>query len=273
MTDEREEATRDAAAQARRSSASRSCSTGPSSPRCRTRRFFDSSEPCRTARPQTVPERREGDRHGHDAADVRFGAARPVPTTPPRSSTPMGPSSGSTARRHIPHIQGFSEKLYFAPDTGGCPDLRDAHRQGRRLHLLRPPLPRGLRILVSAAPEIVFSPSATHRGLSGVPVASRAASHGHREHVLHRHDQPGGRRAARRERLLRQELLRRSRGGVRGRHGDAYKPKLIVRDLDLGEDPRGPRPMGDLSRPSPDATTRSSRGRTTREEADACHER
>ncbi len=46
------------------------------------------------------------------------------------------------------------------------PGLRHRGRQGRRLHLLRPALPRGWRELGLNGAEIVFNPSATKPGLS-----------------------------------------------------------------------------------------------------------
>ena len=50
---------------------------------------------------------------------------------------------GKYRKTHIPHVKGFWEKFYFRPGNLGLPGLRDRRRQGRRLHLLRPPLPRG----------------------------------------------------------------------------------------------------------------------------------
>ena len=50
---------------------------------------------------------------------------------------------GKYRKTHIPHVKGFWEKFYFRPGQPGLPGLRDGRRQDRRLHLLRPPLPRG----------------------------------------------------------------------------------------------------------------------------------
>ena len=51
---------------------------------------------------------------------------------------------GKYRKNHIPHAKpGFWEKFYFRPGNLGLPRLRDRVREGRRLHLLRPPLPRG----------------------------------------------------------------------------------------------------------------------------------
>ena len=50
---------------------------------------------------------------------------------------------GKYRKTHIPHVKGFWEKFYFRPGQPRLPGVRDRGRQGRRLHLLRPPLPRG----------------------------------------------------------------------------------------------------------------------------------
>ena len=51
---------------------------------------------------------------------------------------------GKYRKNHIPHCApGFWEKFYFRPGNLGYPGVQDPVRQRRRLHLLRPPLPRG----------------------------------------------------------------------------------------------------------------------------------
>ena len=51
---------------------------------------------------------------------------------------------GKYRKTHIPHCKpGFWEKFYFRPGNLGYPVFETAYAQGRRLHLLRPPLPRG----------------------------------------------------------------------------------------------------------------------------------
>ena len=120
-----------------------------------------------------------------------------------------------TLPRQVPQAahpagQGLLGEVLLHARHRRVPDLRHRRRQGRRVHLLRPPLPRGLADASGLnGAEIVFNPSATHRGLSRVPLAARAAGGGGRQHVLRRRHQPGRHRAARRERLLRAELLRR----------------------------------------------------------------
>ena len=51
---------------------------------------------------------------------------------------------GKYRKNHIPHcLPAFWEKFYFKPGNLGYPGVQDALRHHRRLHLLRPPLPRG----------------------------------------------------------------------------------------------------------------------------------
>ena len=66
---------------------------------------------------------------------------------------------------HPAHVRLLGEVLLQArqPRLSGVPD---ALRQGRRVHLLRPPLPRGRARLGLNGAEIVFNPSATVAGLS-----------------------------------------------------------------------------------------------------------
>ena len=51
---------------------------------------------------------------------------------------------GIYRKTHIPQVEGFWEKFYFRPGQPRLSGLRHRRRQDRRLHLLRPPLPRRL---------------------------------------------------------------------------------------------------------------------------------
>ena len=84
------------------------------------------------------------------AADVRGGAAgRPLQHRG-GGRRRRHATSASTASTHIPQVNGFWEKFYFRPGNLRLPGLRHRRRQDRRLHLLRPALPRGL---AGARPE------------------------------------------------------------------------------------------------------------------------
>ncbi len=104
---------------------------------------------------------------------------------------------GKFRKQHIPQVKGFWEKFYFRPGNGGYPDLRHQGRQGRRLHLLRPALPRRLAGARVERRRDRVQPVGHAPGPVGVSVEHRAAGGGRREHVLRRCDQPCRHRAAR----------------------------------------------------------------------------
>ena len=73
---------------------------------------------------------------------------------------------GKYRKQHIPQVQGFWEKFYFAPGTGGYPVFETSvGRVGVYICYDRH-FPEGWRVLGLNGAEIVFNPSATHRGLS-----------------------------------------------------------------------------------------------------------
>ena len=87
-------------------------------------------------------------------------------TTRPPSSTPTAPTWASTARPHIPHVNGFWEKFYFRPGNLGYPSsTRAVGRIGVYICYDRH-FPEGWRALGLGGAKIVFNPSATSRGLS-----------------------------------------------------------------------------------------------------------
>ena len=94
--------------------------------------------------------------------------------------------------------------------------------------------PEGWRALGLNGAEIVFNPSATQPRPVRVHLARRAAGGRGRQHVLRRRDQPGRHRG----RLGDDDFYGQSyfvdpEGKFVGDVGDAYKPELIVRDLDM----------------------------------------
>ena len=140
---------------------------------------------------------------------------------------------GKYRKTHIPHVKGFWEKFYFRPGNL-VSGLRDRRRQGRRLHLLRPALPRGCP---GPRPERCrdgVHPVGHVARPVGAPMADRAAQPRRRQRLLRRDDQPRRHReGVRRRRLLRPEPFRRSARQFVGDVGDAHDEELIVRDLDL----------------------------------------
>ena len=123
---------------------------------------------------------------------------------------------GKYRKTHIPHVKGFWEKFYFRPGNLGYPGVRDRGRQDRRLHLLRPPLPRGRP---RARPQRRGDRAHPERDVArpvGIPVArsSRSAMRSPTATTSGTINRVGIETAGRR-RLLRPELLRRSARPVR----------------------------------------------------------
>ena len=73
---------------------------------------------------------------------------------------------GKYRKTHIPQVQGLLGEVLLPARQPRVPGVRHRGRPGRRLHLLRPPLPRGLAGARPGGARIVFNPSATSRGLS-----------------------------------------------------------------------------------------------------------
>ncbi len=104
---------------------------------------------------------------------------------------------GKYRKHHIPHCHpGFWEKFYFKPGNLGYPVFETRVRPDRRVHLLRPPLPRGRPRARAERRGDRLQPLG-HRGRAErVPVEARAARARGGEPVLRRRHQP--RRHARR---------------------------------------------------------------------------
>ena len=116
---------------------------------------------------------------------------------------------GKYRKTHIPHVKGFWEKFYFRPGNLGYPVFDTAVGKVGVYICYDRHFPEGARALGLNGAEMVFIPSATSRGLSGVPVAHRAGQPRRREWLFRRDHQPRRHREGhRRRRLLRPELLR-----------------------------------------------------------------
>ncbi len=159
---------------------------------------------------------------------------------------------GKYRKQHIPQVKGFWEKYYFKPGNGGYPVFDTAvgkvgvyicydRHFPEELAGARPQRRRDRVQPVGHQPRPVR-----------VHLAARAAGGRGGQHVLRRRDQPGRHRG----RLGDDDFYGQSyfvdpEGKFVGDVGDAYKPELIVRDLDLDKIKRGPRPLGLLPRPPP----------------------
>ena len=133
---------------------------------------------------------------------------------------------GDRRRRHgarqvpqAPHPagEGLLGEVLLPARQPGLAGVRHRGRPGRRLHLLRPALPRGLARAGAGGRADRLQPVGHQPGPVVVPVEARAARGRGGQRVLRRRDQPGGRGGVRRQRLLRHQLLRRPARPVRRR--------------------------------------------------------
>ena len=137
-----EEYARQAAEQGARSSASRSCSTGRTSVRCRTPSSTSTRRRSRGRRP-SGSRRWRGARARDGAADVRAGAAGRV------VQHRGGRRRGRLVPRQVPEDphpagEGVLGEVLLPARQPRVPGVRDRGRPRRRVHLLRPALPGGL---------------------------------------------------------------------------------------------------------------------------------
>ena len=157
---------------------------------------------------------------------------------------------GKYRKHHIPQVKGFWEKFYFRPGNLGFPVFDTAVGKVGVYICYDRHFPEGWRALGLNGAQIVFNPSATHRGPVGVPLEARAAGLGGRQRVLRRRHQPGRHRGPRRQRLLRHVLLRRPRGQVRRRARRRPRARARRPRPRHGAARRGAQPLGVLPRPT-----------------------
>src|ERR671934_1287535 len=140
---------------------------------------------------------------------------------------------GKYRKTHIPHVNGFWEKFYFRPGNLGYPVFDTAvGRVGVYICYDRH-FPEGARMLGLHGAEIVFNPSATHRGLSEyiwrLEQPAAAVANMYFVGAINRVGiEPLGEND-----FYGQSYFVDPEGQFVGEVGDAYKPELIVRDLDL----------------------------------------
>ena len=142
---------------------------------------------------------------------------------------------GKYRKQHIPQVKGFWEKFYFAPGTGGYPVFETAVGKVGVYICYDRHFPEGWRILGLHGAEIVFNPSATHRGLSEyiwrLEQPAAAVANMYYVGAINRVGiEPLGDND-----FYGQSYFVDPEGQFVGEVGDAYKPELIVRDLDLAK--------------------------------------
>ncbi|GAC1603016.1 MAG: apolipoprotein acyltransferase [Acidimicrobiales bacterium] len=140
---------------------------------------------------------------------------------------------GKYRKHHIPQVKGFWEKFYFRPGTGGYPVFDTAVGKVGVYICYDRHFPEGWRALGLNGAHLVFNPSATSRGLSSYlwqleqPAAAVA-----NEYYIGAINRVGI------EPLGDDDFYGTSyfvdpEGRLVGDVGDADKPELIVRDLDM----------------------------------------
>jgi N-carbamoylputrescine amidase len=140
---------------------------------------------------------------------------------------------GKYRKTHIPHVKGFWEKYYFRPGNTGYPVFDTAVGKVGVYICYDRHFPEGWRCLGLNGAEIVFNPSATHRGLSeylwSIEQPAAACANMYYVGAINRVGiEPLGDND-----FYGQSYFVDPRGQYVGDKGDPYKPDLIVRELDM----------------------------------------
>jgi beta-ureidopropionase len=142
---------------------------------------------------------------------------------------------GKYRKQHIPQVKGFWEKFYFRPGNGGYPVFETAVGKVGVYICYDRHFPEGWRALGLNGAEIVFNPSATSRGLSEyiwrVEQPAAAVANMYYVGAINRVGiEPLGD-----DDFYGQSYFVDPEGKFVGDVGDAHKPELIVRELDMGK--------------------------------------
>jgi N-carbamoylputrescine amidase len=140
---------------------------------------------------------------------------------------------GKYRKQHIPQVKGFFEKFYFKPGNGGYPVFETAVGPVGVYICYDRHFPEGWRALGLNGAQIVFNPSATHRGLSEyiwkVEQPAAAVANIYYVGAINRVGiEPLGEND-----FYGQSYFVDPEGKFVGPQGDPYKHELIVRDLDM----------------------------------------
>ena len=141
---------------------------------------------------------------------------------------------GKYRKQHIPHVNGFWEKFYFRPGNGGYPVFDTAVGKIGVYICYDRHFPEGARLLGLAGAEVVFNPSATVAGLSQylwrLEQPAHAVANGYYMGCINRVGEEGPWNIGK---FYGNSYFVDPRGQYVGEKGDAYKPDLIVRELDM----------------------------------------
>jgi N-carbamoylputrescine amidase len=142
---------------------------------------------------------------------------------------------GKYRKQHIPQTKGFWEKFYFKPGNGGYPVFDTAVGKVGVYICYDRHFPEGWRILGLNGAEIVFNPSATHRGLSEylwrLEQPAAAVANIYYVGAINR----VGIESLGENDFYGQSYFVDPEGKFVGDVGDAYQSELIVRDLDMAK--------------------------------------
>ena len=221
MIDRHEELAREAAADGVQVIGFQELFYGPYFGAVQDQKYYEYVEPIPGPTDRAVPGAGQGAGPGHRAADLR-GRQRGRVLQHRRGHRRRRHAAGQVPQAPHPEPAAVLGEVLLPARQPRLPGVRHRGRPGRRLHLLRPALPRGL---ARARPEQRadrVQPVGDQARAVEPAVGARAAGRGRGQPVLHRRQQPhrpGGRRVRRRRRRTStaRQLLRRPARQLRRR--------------------------------------------------------
>lgn len=141
---------------------------------------------------------------------------------------------GKYRKNHIPQVKGFWEKFYFRPGNLGYPVFQTAIGPVGVYICYDRHFPEGWRALGLNGAQIVFNPSATHRGLSAyLWKLEQPASAVANEYFVGAINRVGIESEIGDNDFYGTSYFVDPEGKFVGEPADPYKPELVVRDLDM----------------------------------------
>ena len=141
---------------------------------------------------------------------------------------------GKYRKNHSPQVKGFWEKFYFRPGNLGYPVFQTAVGPVGVYICYDRHFPEGWRALGLNGAQIVFNPSATHRGLSAyLWQLEQPASAVANEYFVGAINRVGIEAEIGDNDFYGTSYFVDPEGKFVGEPADPYKPELVVRDLDM----------------------------------------
>ena len=145
-----------------------------------------------------------------------------------------GTDLGKYRKNHIPQVKGFWEKFYFRPGNLGYPVFQTAVGPVGVYICYDRHFPEGWRALGLNGAQIVFNPSATHRGLSAyLWKLEQPASAVANEYFVGAINRVGIESEIGDNDFYGTSYFVDPEGKFVGEPADPYQPELVVRDLDM----------------------------------------